>query len=74
MMLLLVMVTVYPLTIETGRVRCELNCDRAWTGDTIEPGSLAATEGTRSELGDDAVHGMEPELFELIGLAAGPGD
>ena len=38
------------------------------------PTSPAATEGTRSELADDTARGVEPELFELIGLAAGPGD
>jgi hypothetical protein len=49
-MLLLVMVTVYPLTIETGRVRCELNCDRAWTGDAVATGTEVLDAGHRDHI------------------------
>ena len=42
-----VKVTVYPLAIAARRVRCELNCDRAWTGDAVATGTEVLDVGRR---------------------------
>jgi hypothetical protein len=43
-------VTVHPLTITAGRVGCELNCDRAWTGDAVPTGTEVLDVGRRDHV------------------------
>ena len=49
-MVLHVRVTAYPLTIAAGRVRCELNCDRAQTGDAVATGTGVLDVGRRDHI------------------------
>jgi MEDS: MEthanogen/methylotroph, DcmR Sensory domain len=49
-MVLHVKVTVHPLTIAAGRVPCDLNCDRAWTGDAVATGTEVLDVGRRDHV------------------------
>jgi hypothetical protein len=49
-MVLHVRATVHPLTVAAGRVRCELNRDRAWTGDAVATGTEVLAVGRRDHV------------------------